>query len=83
MGKCTAADNAMGHSQTGQGVVTDLVEAMCQTLQETVCISRQVETVCVPTDTGSLLAGPTLWKLRFKAWHKINLQTHTYTQKNC
>lgn len=47
MGKCTAADSAISHSQTGQGVVTDLVEAMCQTLQETVCISRHKSRQCV------------------------------------
>lgn len=55
---------------------------MSDSTGDRVYIETQVETVCVPTDKGSLLAGPTLWKLRFKAWHKINLQTHTYTQKN-
>lgn len=50
---------------------------------ERVCvfIETRVETVCVPTDvTDSLLAGPTLWELRFKALHK-NKYTNTHTHK--
>lgn len=39
--------------------------------------------MCVPTDiTGCLHAGPTLWELRFKAWHKIDVQnTHKQQQQ--
>lgn len=68
------------HSQTGQGVLTVTRLRLCVRLYRRACvfIETQVETVCVPTDiTGSLSAGPTLWELRFKAWHKIDIQTHT------
>lgn len=64
----------------------DLVETVCRNVQESVCVcvcsSRHKSRQCVPTDiTGSLSAGPTLWELRFKAWHKINIQTHTNKKK--
>lgn len=37
------------------------------------CVSHRYKKVFLPT-------WPTLWELRFKAWHKINIQTHTYTK---
>lgn len=63
------------HSQTGQSVLTGTLSTLRVGPYRSAC----VQTVCVPTDiTDSLSAGPTLWELRFKARHKIHIQTHTH-----
>lgn len=64
--KCLAGDSEESHVETGQGMLT----VTRSRLSVGMCAETEVETVCVPTvTTGSLSAGPTLWELRFKAWH--------------